>query len=1042
MSIKQNLTNVLRLGVILLAVLFLPLTAFAQNVKVTGKVTDPSGEPIPGATILVKGTKINAATNIDGRYTIQCASNATLEISCIGYVAESVALNGRAIVNVVLKEDVETIKGATITAEFGQKRVARAVGSSVQNIKATEIQESGRESFVNALQGRVSGLNVVSSGGLPGSSTTVILRSATSISGNNQPLYVIDGVPMNNSSFDPSTGMAVADDKTGLSVRTIDFSSRGNDLDPDNIESMTILKGAAAAALYGSEASNGAIIITTKKGVAGKGRVQYNNSFAISKAYGYPDMQNKYANGAYGATNWYYTARNGALYPVGQKLYDNIAAILRTAFSQRHNVSIDGGSDKVTVRTAISWQSNEGVVKTTSNDRLNLSLGGKAEVTDWLKFDISMQYTNNKTNKALRGNSGPLYRAMLWPLVHDMRNYVEPIDGVTMARPIPYEDYDLLNPLYALYRNKLQDKSDRFLISGGLTLTPTEHTFVSARFGWDIANQTFLAAQSPYYANRTSASYLTGTGYYSLAKETYKDPNINILAGYNNEFGDFSLSAQIGYHQVENSLHRLSVYGTNFMQPDFYGIANCDPTTVTGSTRQTTRRVQGLSGQIEFGWRSMAYITIRGRNDWSSTLPKDNNSYFYPAIEGSFVFSDLDFMKGNEYVSFLKLRGAVARVGKDASPLAIYPSLERTGMFKEGYGYGFYGPNPYLKPEMTTSTEVGFETRLFNDRINADFSYFWTKCKDQYVTAFRLSYATGFVLNNMNVGTFTTRGWEFHIDGDIVKNRDWRWNLGLNADHSTSKVTYLPENVTEYYNAYTWNSGNIRTGIMVGHPITTLTGVDYQRNDKGEVLIDPTTGAPITDSGKWSVLGDRQPKLRFGITSSLSYKNFRLSAVFNGRYHATVVNGTKRNMLSNGTSWESVTLREGPSVIFKGVLKDGKENTNNPTVNTIAYNYATGIYSGADPDWIEKNVNYLRLAEIRFNYTIPSSWLQNVTKNLISAANVWVAANDLAVWSNYSGIDAVGNTASAALGGTGGEGYDVWSIPNPRTFSFGLNLTF
>lgn len=1041
MSIKQKAKRFLQLGIVMFAaVLFSAVDIYAQSVKITGRVTDNNGEPVIGASVLVIGTKNGTSTNVDGRYTITCPSNATLEFQCVGYEKQTQAVNGRSIINVVMKEEADVLSTAYITAEFGQKRVARAVGSSVQNVKASDVVEAGRESFVTALQGRVSGLNVVSSGGVPGASTNVVLRSVTSISGSNQPLYIIDGVPMNNSSFDPTTISEDFENTTGLASRYIDYSSRGNDLDPDNIESMTILKGAAAAALYGSEASNGAIVITTKKGSQGRGRVQYSNSFGWSKAYGYPDLQDKYANGAYGATNWYYTSRMGAPYEAGTKLYDNINAVLQTGFNQRHTVSVEGGSQQVTVRAGVTWSKNKGVVKTTSNDRLNLTLSGKAEVTKWLKFDASFQYINQKTNKALRGTSGPLYLAMRWPMVDDMSQYLD-ADGIQMKLPLPYIDTDLLNPLYGMYKNKYQDKSDRFLMSLGVNVTPTTHTFVSARFGWDIANMKYITARSPYYSDRSGSGYITSTGYYGLTKNNFKDPNLTILAGYNNEFGKFSVSAQFGYHQTENVKDLLSTLGTNFMYPDFFSILNCDPTQIRASSTNTKRRIQGLSGQIEVGYNNMAYITLRGRNDWSSTLPKNNNHYFYPAIEGSFIVTELPALKGNDILSYLKVRGAIARVGKDASALAIYPALQQTGLYREGFQYGFYGPNLSLKPEMTSSSEIGFEARLFNDRINTDFTYYWTKCKDQYVTAFRLSYATGFVLNNMNVGTFKTHGWEFHIDGDIIKNRDWRWNVGINMDASDSKVTYLPPDVTEYYNAYYWNSGNIRTGIMRGHPITTLTGLGYQRNDNGDVLINPSSGTPLTESS-WSVLGDRNPKLRYGITSSLSYKNFRLSVLFAGRYHATVVNGTKRTMLSTGASWESVTLREGPSVIFKGVLKDGKENTANPTVNTIAYNYATGIYSGADPDWIEKHVNYLRCQEIRLNYTVPDKWLKSVTNNLISQASVWVSANDLFVITNYSGIDAVGNTTSAAMGGTGGEGYDTWSIPNPRTYSFGINLTF
>ena len=297
------------------------------------------------------------------------------------------------------------------------------------------------------------------------------------------------------------------------------------------------------------------------------------------------------------------------------------------------------------------------------------------------------------------------------------------------------------------------------------------------------------------------------------------------MAGYNNEWGKFTFSAQVGYHQQENASDNLATSGSNFQVKDFYSIANCDPETITTNTRNTKRRVQAVSGQAEFGYNNMAFVTLRARNDWSSTLPVDNRSYFYPAVEASFVATELPFMKQQDAVSYMKLRGAIAQVGKDATPLAIYPALEATEDNGGGFRYGYTGPNEKLKPEMTTSYEVGAEARFLNDRINADFTYYWTKCEDQYITGFRLSYATGFVLNNMNVGTFTTRGWDLHIDADILRTQfGLRWNLGVNLSSSTSEVTELPDNVTEYYNAYTWLSEGLRNGISVGHPVTTMTG--------------------------------------------------------------------------------------------------------------------------------------------------------------------------------------------------------------------------
>jgi hypothetical protein len=437
----------------------------------------------------------------------------------------------------------------------------------------------------------------------------------------------------------------------------------------------------------------------------------------------------------------------------------------------------------------------------------------------------------------------------------------------------------------------------------------------------------------------------------------------------------------------------------------------------------------------------MAFVTLRARNDWSSTLPVENNRYFYPAIEGALIVSDFEFMKNIEPINYFKLRGSWAQVGKDARPLQIDPELEPTGLTGGGFNYGFTGPNPNLRPEITTSYEFGADVRLFKNRVNASFTYFETENSDQIVQGFRLSYATGFVLNTLNVGTFKTKGWETNIDVDVIKTNDLTWNVGVNGSKGSSEVLYLPENVTEYYNPYTWTSGNIRNGIMRGEAITTLTGRAYERNDNGDVLISPTTGLPIVDS-QWSIIGDREPKLRFGMLTSLRYKNFRLSSLFAGRLGATVVNGTKRYMMERGTSWESVELRESQPEVFNGVLKDGNENTPNPTKNTIAVDYRTDgstIFDGGDEDWLEKDVNYLRMQELRFSYRLPEEALKRT--KLFSQVDLFIVGNDLFTWTNYSGIDAVGNSVSAAAGGTGGEGMDIWSIPNPRSFTLGLNIT-
>lgn len=1017
--------------------LMLSQSTYAQPKTVTGYVTDASiNETLPGVNVIIKNTTTGTSTDGNGFYSISVPAGQVLVFTYLGYSDLEITVGTSNRYDARLNPDVINVEDVVVTAEFGMKRVSRAVGSSVQNIKASDIIESGRDNFITALQGRVAGMNVGSTSGAPGASTSVVLRSITSIAGNNQPLYIVDGIPMNNSTFNPidQVGSSALE---YYSVRNLDYASRGNDFNPEDIESMTVLKGAAAAALYGSDASNGAIIITTKKGAIGKGKITYSNSFRWDDAYGYPEIQTKYANGYYGTTNYYNISRFGGLYPAGITLYDNVAAILQPGFTSRHNLSAEGGTERITLRASASFLEQDGVIKTSDYSRFNLSLSGKATINKWLNFESSMQYAATQNNKVPIGTEGPLYRAMLWPIVDDMSIYTG-ADGAHMKKPSYYIDTDLLNPLFGLNKNKFYDESDRFISSVSANVTPVRNAFIRLQVGWDVGMQTYVTSRHPYYFAANN-----GNGYYNIAKSNFSDPSLNFITGYSNSFFNdkFSFSAQFGYHQQENGVTRVATTGSKFAVPDFQSINNCDPLSISSTQRTTKRRIQALSGQMEFGYNNMAFLTFRARNDWSSTLPVENNRYFYPAVEGSVILSEFSFMKDIKPINYLKLRGSIAQVGRDAGPLEIDPQLEPTVLWGGGYRYGFTGPNKNLVPEMTTSKEVGLEGRLLDDRLNFDFTYFWTHCDDQIVKGFRMSYGTGFVLNNMNVGTFETWGWESHIDGDVIRLKSGvRWNVGFNASHTDSEVLYLPKNLTEYYNPYTWNSGNIRNGVSVGFPVTSITGNAFLRSTSGEILISPTTGLPVT-SGTWTVIGDREPKLRFGVTSNLSYKGLRLSAMFSGRYKATVVNGTKRAMMQSGLSLESVKFRESDPVVFNGVLQDGNENTTNPTRNNISVNYdiyAT-TYTGGDETWLEKDVNYLRLQELRLSYNLPAKWLSNTP---LSVASVFVSGNDLAVWTNYSGIDAVGNTVSAAAGGSGGEGMDVWSLPNPRGYTIGLNVTF
>jgi TonB-linked SusC/RagA family outer membrane protein len=1014
-------------------------TSNAQSLTVKGQVVDAkSNESIIGATVSIKGTTKATIADGSGEYAIQANIGQVLVFTSIGYNPQEVTVTTATVVNVRLEPSDVMLESTVIVGEFGIKRPARSVGAATQTVKGSDIAESGRENFVNALQGRVSGIQISNSGGTPGSSSSIIIRGATSISGNNQPLFVIDGIPVSNSSFNPIGGLA---SKQGsdpvVGTRELDFTNRGSDINPEDIESMTVLKGAAAAALYGSDASNGAIIITTKKGKVGKGIVKYSNLFSFDQAYRYPEIQTKYDNGMYGNTNYYTSRHWGAAYAPGTVFYDNVKNLFQVGVGQKHNVSFEAGTEAMTFRASASTLKQTGIVATSGYTRDNITVAGTAKLSKWMNIEASLNYANSTNTKVSRGTNGILYRAMNWPVTDDMRVYLNAAGNIRY--PNRYVDVDILNPYFDLYKNRNYDENQRFISNMVVNITPIKDMLIRAQVGYDIIATTMTIVRHPQWS-----STATGTGSYDQSKMNDSNPTINIISTYKKEFGKFNASAQLGYHQNEQASRTLSVHGEKFMVADFQSINNCDIATLINTTRTTTRRLQGVSGSFEFSYNNMAFLTLRGRNDWSSTLPVNNNSYFYPAADLGLIISELPFMKKiSETVNYLKLRASVTQVGKDAPPLSIYPALEAAPTSYGGYRYGFTGPNPNLRPEMNTAWEAGIEARLFNNRLNVDMTYYNTFSEDQIITGFRMSYATGFVLNNMNVGSFKTNGVEFRVDGDIVKNRNWTVNAGLNLTKNGSNVISLPKNVSEYYNAYTWVSGNIRNGVMVGYPITSITGLDYQRNAKGQVLIDPSTGLPLA-SGTWSYLGDREPKLLVGFNASIRYKGLLLSALLDGRIGATVVNGTKRYMQQYGYSLESVTQREAGPVVFNGVLKDTYENTDNPTVNTIGVRLGDLQYgyAGQDPDWIEKDINYLRLQELRLSYSLSKKLLEKGTKKLVSAATIYVSGSDLFVLTNYSGIDVVGNSNSSALGGTGGAGFDMMSIAAPRRISFGLSVTF
>jgi len=544
----------IRLGFVVCMMLLTVVGALAQTKTIKGKVVDEKGQPMVGVSIMIKGTKTGTITDINGGYSIAASAKDALSFSFIGYKPTEEKVGARTVVNVSLNEDSQMLQETVITAEFGVKRPERSVGAAIQNVKGSDIAESGRENFIDALQGRVAGVNVTASSGSPGASSTVVFRSPTSISGNNSPLYVIDGIPMSNTTFDMNSQWAKAP-ATATTGMQNDFTNRGSDIDPDNIESMSVLKGAAAAALYGSDASNGAIIITTKKGRSGQARVSYSNSIKFDQVYRYPELQTQYDQGGYGTTNYYNASKWGARYPSGTTLYDNLANLFQTGISQKHNVSFDAGNDKMTLRASAGFINQTGVVPVAAYNRKNISVSGTAKINNWLNVDASLQYMNSGNTKVAKGSGGVLDLAMRWPLTDNMKNWLAP-DGTSIKYPDKYQDIDILNPYYDMYKSKRYDTTDRFISAMNVVITPITDLIFRAQMGWDVSTSTYLTSINPQFTTSTVKS-----GSYDQSNVVESDPTINILASYRKQFGKFNFFFQAGYHQLEVGSKTIAVHG-------------------------------------------------------------------------------------------------------------------------------------------------------------------------------------------------------------------------------------------------------------------------------------------------------------------------------------------------------------------------------------------------------------------------------------------------------------------------------------------------
>ncbi len=1039
--------------------LFYGLNATAQEKTISGTVlSDDDGQPLPGVTVTNSATSKRTQTNQAGYFSIAADKGQKIIFTYVGYVAREFTAGDDKSVNIRLVSNSREMDNVVVTG-YGIQRNKRELGYQTVTVKGEDVAQTRRDNFLNALAGRVPGITVTSTSGVPGASAQIMLRGGVSIGGNNQPLFVVDGVPLDNSAIEQESliGASQATGSSGtlsLSNRNQDYTNRIADLNPEDIESITILKGPEATSQYGSDGAAGAIVITTRKGKAGQTRINYTNSFTLSEVYRYPQLQTTYNRGNNGITD--YTAYNnansayalgfpyfGAKYAKGTPKFDNLKNFFDRSFSTQHNLSLEAGSADFNYRMSIGYLNASGIVPNTNYKRANVRFSANARLNKKMTVTSSWAYIYSTNRKPVKGQGSFYMNLLSYPIDTDVRDYMNPDGSRKLLRGLTATD-EVDNPFWEATKNYAIDNTDRWTGNTNFTYNILKGLTFNGIIGLDQ----FTTQGLLFYHPQSRAAYTLG-GYLSTFENVYRGLNGTARLSYRKTIaGKFSNDVYAGTYFENNNTSLNAQRGERFYEPEFVSINNTDPLSRDARLQQTTiRKLRFFSGYT-FGYDNLAYISVTGTTEGVSTLTsrfKDKQPYFnYASVSGSFIASELPFIKAVKEISYLKLRASYASTGKaPLRPYIIDYSFAPQNTTGGGFALGVTLNNFNLTPEFSNNFEIGGEAKFLNNRVGIDVAYFKNRVKNQII-ANRLSYATGGILKWINGGSLLAEGWEIQLTAAPVRSKNFSWDVTVNFDKARTIIEKMPADLPFYYDSDTWLYGNVRSQVGVGQSLGNLSGNTYQKNEKGELLISPTTGLPTTHNQSWAPIGDRTPDFKIGVINNLSYRNWSLSFNLDIRKGGDVFNANEMMMTILGVS-KRTENREEPRVI-KGVLADGLENTAKPTVNTIAItpyfrsSYYSSTSSISDADYVE-NVNWLRMRDITLGYQLPAGLMKR--QKVFKTVSLYATVTDVFLITNYSGVDPnVNGLNSSNTKGYGGAGIDFGAVPTPRSLNAGLKLNF
>ncbi len=1011
--------------------LVLGLTGFATAQRtVTGSITDAKNEPLIGASVVIKGTSKGVISDLDGKFSLDVPKEATtLVFSFTGFTTQEIPLSTSNVFNVQMSEGL--LLNETVVTALGISKSDKSIGYAVTKVSGTTISSSGEPNVVQALASKAAGVNIVSSAGVPGASSKILIRGNSTFTGNNQPLFVVDGVPYDNTTNTTSP----QDYPFSPNLQGVNESNRGLDLNPGDIENISVLKGPSAAALYGTRGANGVILITTKKGTKGL-HVNYGVSYDMSEVNKLPEFQNIYGQGTGGGslTSDIGTAAAGTPNSWGPKAtqtFDNNGAYFQKGQLLNNQLSISGGTDKSTFFLAFNNTNQTGIIPNTDLKRNTFRLNASTGV-DKFRVNAGVSYANTRDTKAQNGSnlSGIMLPLMRAPidfnlLGGDGEGGYQNLDG-TQQTFVPIYD----NPFWTAYKSPRKGNVNRITGNVSFDYLTTDWLTFTYRIGTDFYNDQVkqIFAQG--------ANNIDGNGEIWEASNNHFEVLSNFFARADKRFGDVSVTALLGTDLNHRFDKTTFSRGRDLTIPDFYNLSNA--TNLYTDEASTTKRLAGIYGSIDLGYKDFVYLTVTGRNDWASSFgPQAKSSFFYPSVSASFVPTEL--MPKNDVLDYAKIRLSYAVAGRE--PLAYtsktyYQQPTFTDGFTNGIGFPYLGfngfaisktlGNEFLRPELNTSYETGIDLRLFKNRLNLGFTYYHAIANDLLV-AQPIARATGFRVYRSNIGEMVNKGIEIEADAMVLNVNDFGWKIGGNFTQNRSEVTQLAPGVSQISleSAFT----GIGSYAIVGQPYGAFFGTKWLRDAQGRMVVN-AAGIPQKDPIE-GYIGNPYPDWTAAIRNTFSYKGLSLFALLDIRQGGDIWGGTIGRLNRIGRT--AITADRGKTYVVEGALADGTPNTK----AISAFQYFTQVVGdgGAAQEALVYDGSWVRLREVTLSYDLPKIGDGKFVKNITVYAtgrNVWLKTK-------YPGVD-----PETSLTGAGSNigGFDYFNMPGSKSWIVGLRASF